>query len=60
MSEIEKPEEGPRQSSKRAPDLNTVYSINEDGSRNFIQVADVKGKWTTRKYAFYAALILKQ
>jgi cytochrome c oxidase accessory protein FixG len=58
MSEIEKPEEGPRQSSKRAPDLNTVYSINEDGSRNFIQVADVKGKWTTRKYAFYAALIL--
>ncbi|MFH2053587.1 MAG: cytochrome c oxidase accessory protein CcoG [bacterium] len=43
---------------KRRPDLNTVYSINPDGSRNFLQVAEVKGKWTTRKYIAYAFLIV--
>ena len=43
---------------RRQPDLNTVYTINEDGSRNMLQVADVKGRWTTRKYLMYAALIL--
>jgi cytochrome c oxidase accessory protein FixG len=42
----------------RQPDLNTVYTINEDGSRNMLQVADVKGRWTTRKYIIYAILIL--
>jgi len=34
---------------KRQPDLDTVYTINADGSRNMLQVADVKGRWTTRK-----------
>ncbi len=43
---------------KRTPDLNTVYTINPDGSRNMLQVADVKGRWTTRKYFMYAILIL--
>ena len=42
----------------RTPDLNTVYTINEDGSRNMLQVADVKGRWTTRKYVMYALLII--
>ena len=43
---------------KRQPDLNTVYTINPDGSRNMLQVADVKGRWTTRKYFMYALLII--
>jgi cytochrome c oxidase accessory protein FixG len=43
---------------KRQPDLNSVYTINEDGSRNMLQVADVKGPWTTRKYLIYALLII--
>jgi cytochrome c oxidase accessory protein FixG len=43
---------------KRQPDLNTVYTINEDGSRNMLQVADVKGRWTTRKYFIYFVLII--
>jgi len=43
---------------KRQPDLNTVYTINDDGSRNMLQVADVKGRWTTRKYIMYGVLIL--
>ncbi len=43
---------------KRTPDLNTVYTINDDGSRNMLQVADVKGRWTTRKYIMYGLLIL--
>jgi len=42
----------------RKPDLNSVYTINEDGSRNMLQVADVKGRWTTRKYLMYALLII--
>ena len=33
-----------RRSKKRQPDLNSVYSINADGSRNFLQVADVRGR----------------
>jgi len=43
---------------KRQPDLDTVYTINPDGSRNMLQVADVKGRWTTRKYFMYFALII--
>ncbi len=44
-------------SKKRAPDLNTLYTINEDGSRNFLQVADVKGKWHLRRNIFYFLLL---
>jgi cytochrome c oxidase accessory protein FixG len=58
MTENENPEAPRPKSDKRTPDLNTVYSINPDGSRNVIQVADVKGRWTTRKYIAYAVLIL--
>ena len=47
----------PRRSKKRQPDLNTVYTINADGSRNFLQVADVRGRWTVRKYILYYFLI---
>ncbi len=43
---------------RRQPDLNTVYTINADGSRNMLQVADVKGRWTTRKYFMYALLVI--
>ncbi len=43
---------------QRRPDLNTVYSINADGSRNFLQVAEVKGRWTTRRFIMFYALIL--
>ncbi len=43
---------------KRSPNLDTVYSINPDGSRNFLQVAEVKGRWTTRRYIMFYALIL--
>jgi cytochrome c oxidase accessory protein FixG len=55
MTEQEKPL---KRSARRTPDLNTIYSINADGSRNTIQTADVKGTWTTRKYIMYAILIL--
>ncbi len=43
---------------QRRPDLDSLYSINADGSRNMLQVAEVKGRWTTRKYAAYALLIV--
>jgi len=46
-----------RRSKKRRPDLDTVYSINPDGSRNYLHPADVKGRWTTRANLFYWLLI---
>ena len=57
MSRVSSSEESPRPG-RRQPDLNTVYTINDDGSRNMLQVADVKGRWTTRKYIMYGVLIL--
>ncbi len=43
---------------QRRPDLDSMYTINADGSRNMIQVADVKGRWTTRKNIIYALLVV--
>ena len=43
---------------KRRPDLDTVFTINADGSRNFIQLADVRGRWQRRKHAIWLVLIL--
>lgn len=45
-------------SDKRLPDLDTVFTINPDGSRNFIQLADVTGRWQRRKHLFWFLLIL--
>ncbi len=42
---------------RRRPDLDTLYSINEDGSRNMLQPADVKGRWRTRRNIVFAILI---
>ena len=42
---------------RRAPDLETLYSINADGSRNMLQPADVRGRWHTRKNIVFAVLI---
>lgn len=55
-----KPEKAkaPVRKKKRAPDLNTVYSINADGSRNFLQVADVSGKWNRLRNSVHYLLIL--
>lgn len=33
----------------RRPEIDTVFTINDDGSRNFIQTADVHGRWHMRK-----------
>lgn len=41
----------------RRPDLDTVYTINADGSRNFLHPADVKGPWQRRKHILFAVLI---
>ena len=49
--------EGRRQK-RRRPDLNTVYSINADGSRNFIQPADVIGKWQVIRNSINFLLML--
>lgn len=42
---------------RRQPNLETLYSINPDGSRNLLQPADVRGRWHTRKNIVFAVLI---
>ena len=34
-----------------------MYTINADGSRNFLQIADVKGRWQKIKNVVFAVLI---
>ncbi len=45
-------------SRKRRPDLDTVYSINTDGSRNVIHPADVRGRWQVLKSLVFPLLIM--
>jgi cytochrome c oxidase accessory protein FixG len=42
----------------RRPDLDTVYTINPDGSRNFLHPADVRGPWQRRKNLVYTVLLI--
>lgn len=43
---------------RRLPDLDTVYTINTDGSRNFLHPADVKGRFQRRKNLVFTVLLL--
>jgi len=45
--------ETPKNQSRRRPDMDTLYSINTDGSRNFIHPADVRGRWQNRINALW-------
>ena len=47
-----------RRPPKRRPDLDSVYTINSDGSRNFMHPADVRGAWQTRKNIVYSVLMV--
>jgi cytochrome c oxidase accessory protein FixG len=49
--------ETPVRSHTRRPDLDTVFTINPDGSRNFLHLADVRGRWQVRKTLVYWILI---
>jgi cytochrome c oxidase accessory protein FixG len=42
---------------RRAPDLDTLYSINPDGSRNMLHPADVHGRWHRLRNVAFAVLI---
>ena len=42
---------------RRTPDLDTLYSINADGSRNMLQPADVHGRWHGRRNLVFGLLI---
>jgi cytochrome c oxidase accessory protein FixG len=52
-----KPAPSKRASEKRRPDLDSMYCINEDGSRNMIHPADVKGRFQVRKKLLWALLV---
>ena len=41
-----------------APNLDRLYSINLDGSRNFLHPADVRGRFITWRRAMFAVLIV--
>ena len=47
-----------KRSEVRWPDMDTMYTINPDGSRNFLHPADVKGRWQVRKDILWLVLIL--
>jgi cytochrome c oxidase accessory protein FixG len=42
---------------RRTPDLETLFSINDDGSHNMLQPADVRGRWHARRNLVFAILI---
>lgn len=42
---------------RRKPDLDSLYTVNADGSRNVLQPADVRGRWHTRKNVVFAILL---
>ena len=42
---------------KRRPDLDSLYCLNADGSRNTIHTADVRGRYQVRKKIVWALLI---
>ena len=42
---------------QKRPNLDSVTTINQDGSRFFLHTADVSGKWTTFRRVFGAVLI---
>jgi len=42
----------------RKPDLDTMYTINSDGSRNFLHPADVTGRWQVRKNVIWSVLLV--
>jgi cytochrome c oxidase accessory protein FixG len=44
-------------STRKDPNLDSVTTINEDGSRYFLHPADVRGKWTTARRIFGYLLI---
>lgn len=44
-------------STRKDPNLDSVTTINEDGSRYFLHPADVSGKWTTARRIFGYLLI---
>ena len=46
-----------KQPVSRRPDVDTLFSINADGSRNAIHPADVKGRFQRRKNVLWAVLI---
>ena len=45
-------------SKARRPDLDTLYTVNEDGSRNFLHPADVRGRWQVRKNVIWLVLLV--
>ena len=47
----------PRHNPKRRPDLETLYCVNDDGSRNVIHTADVKGRFQVIKKITWTLLI---
>ena len=47
----------PQTAARRRPDVDTVFTINEDGSRNFIQLADVHGRWQRFRNVLYVILL---
>lgn len=59
MHGMSKPEgpAAPARAPMRRPDLDSLYSIHPDGSRNAIHPADVRGRFQNRKHGLWYVLI---
>jgi cytochrome c oxidase accessory protein FixG len=49
---------GASRATARQPDLDSLYCLNADGSRNKIHTADVRGRYQVRKWLLWAVLIV--
>mgnify|MGYP002624040027 CR=1 FL=1 len=60
MTEVpgSRPKPRVKRAETRWPEVDTVYTINPDGSRNFMHPADVSGRWQNRKHLIFGLLIL--
>lgn len=56
-SGVKKPVVHRKKAVARRPDVDTLFSINADGSRNVIHPADVKGRFQIRKKLLWTVLI---
>ncbi len=56
-STVDQGVQGSGHGTKRRPDLDSLYCINADGSRNKIHTADVRGRYQRRKKILWSVLI---
>jgi len=58
MTSTTTPDSGRKKAAERRPDLDSLFSVNPDGSHNVIHTADVHGRFQVRKRLVWTLLVL--